>query len=333
MAFRPAGDPSFAVSPALHEILTAVAENRRDAYPLMAAYGRDAIVKPAYERAERVWAREIRPAYGKTLSAVVQSARNAAASAPAEAAATAADLRAAADALEQRKAAIDTVTISHDTHVDASLDSDWWFTVQGKAAYAGAVIASIRDQLDAVLGVASGATADIQRTLTLQARLQDEIKTAQDRLKEQFTAQRSQLASLSGFGGALPVDLASFIGLFPLVLGLVLGLLLLRAAEERRQAALAAADLAGSPDAEPATRQWLIRQALGASGWLPPAALTLALALAGAAWVWFAGTQVQGLQPAPVLRPETSALLGSAAITAAALWDIVAVWRLARARV
>lgn len=320
-----------AVDPALHAVLTAIAEQQQQAYPAMTAYGRDEIVIPAYRQAQRTWDQDIRPYYTGALTALIKSARAAAANAPHEAKATADSLRTAAGELEKRLSEIEAIALRHDQLVDDSLSSDWWFTVEGKAAYAGAVTTSIKEQLDSILGVASGASKEIQQTLALQARLRGEIKTAQESLKEQFNAQRAQLTSLSGFGGVLPVDLVSFIGLFPLVLGLVLGLLLLRAAEERRQAAQAAADLTAAADADPEARQWLIRQVLGANGWLLTTFLTLAIAIAAAAWVWFAGRQVLGVEPPPVLSSDLSTLLGAGVIAVAALWDLAAVFRLVRA--
>lgn len=320
-----------AVDPALHAVLTAIAEQQQQAYPAMTAYGRDEIVIPAYQQAQRSWDQDIRPYYTGALTALIKSARAAADNAPHEAKTTADSLRTAAGELEKRLSEIKAIALRHDQLVDDSLSSDWWFTVEGKAAYAGAVTTSIKEQLDSVLGVASDASREIQQTLALQAQLRGETKTAQERLKEQFNAQRAQLTALSGFGGVLPVDLVSFIGLFPLVLGLVLGLLLLRAAEERRQAAQAAADLTAAADADPEARQWLICQVLGANGWLLTTFLTLAIAIAAAAWVWFAGEQVLGVEPAPVLRPGLSALLGAGVIAVAALWDLAAVFRLARA--
>ena len=68
---------------------------------------------------------------------------------------------------------------------------------------------------------------------------------------------------MSGTAGVVPVDLASFIGLFPLVLGLVLGFMLWRAGEARHQGALAAADLARAAPEAADTRAWLARRLLG----------------------------------------------------------------------
>ena len=57
----------------------------------------------------------------------------------------------------------------------------------------------------------------------------------------------------------IPVDLASFIGLFPLVIGLVMGFMMLRVGQARREGAQATADLADAAPEDAETRDWLAR--------------------------------------------------------------------------
>ncbi|SME88269.1 hypothetical protein SAMN06265365_10178 [Tistlia consotensis] len=331
------GPPPPAVPPELKPILQALAADAQDAGERLVAYARQQIVAAAYAHAQADWSREIRPAYLSALAATAATARQAAdeaarsASGPAAQTAamqTATALRAAADELDSQRAAVEAIEIRHDKAVDEALGGDWWRTVGGKIDYGQAVKDSITAQMRQIGEVATAPVAGIRKILALQQGLRDALGKRQERLEKQFAEQRSQLAALSGTSGAIPVDLVSFIGLFPLVLGVVLGLLLLRAGQARREAALAAADLALAAPEERETRSWLARRALGGSA--PGAlAVTAALALAALLWIALAARQLADCPMTPPLAPWTSGALAALLVLAGAFWDAAAIRRLA----
>ena len=165
--------------------------------------------------------------------------------------------------MSAQRAILEAIVLRHDHVVDEALGTDWWRTVEGKGAYADAVAQSVAGQMDAIMQTAQAPSEAIRAALALQEELRDALVLRQEELAQQFAEQRAQLASLSGTAGVVPVDLASFIGLFPLALGLVLGFMLWRAGEARHQGSLAAADLARAAPEAADMRAWLARRLLG----------------------------------------------------------------------
>jgi hypothetical protein len=315
-------------SPELQKILAALAAGE-PAWEQLIAYARREIVEAAYARAEREWSRHIRPAYLRALAASTESARRVAEQAPEAAAPTAAALRAAADAMSEQRAVLEAIVLRHDHVVDEALGTDWWRTVEGKGAFADAVAQSVAEQMDAIMQSAQAPSAAIRTTLLLQEELRDTLVLRQEELEQQFAEQRTQLASLSGTAGVVPVDLASFIGLFPLVLGLVLGFMLWRAGQARQQGALAAADLARAAPDDPDTRAWLARRVLGGGDATTPLLVTAALAAGALLWIALAAWQVAHSPNDPPLAPWTSGTLAALVVLVAAGWDAAAIRRLA----
>jgi hypothetical protein len=201
--------------------------------------------------------------------------------------------------------------------------------VPGKGAYADAVGQSVADQMAAVLQTAQAPSAAIEEAQALQEELRGALVRKQEELAEQFAEQRKQLASLSGAAGVVPLDLVSFIGLVPLVLGLVLGFVLWLAGQARRQAAQAAADLAGAVPEDRQTRDWLARRVLGAGNGLGPLLATAGLAIGALLWIALATWQVAGSPIVPPLSPWTSGVLAILLVLAAAGWDGIAIRQLA----
>ena len=315
-------------SPELQEILAALAAGEA-AWDQLIAYARRDIVEAAYARAEREWSRHIRPAYLRALAASTESARRVAGQAPESAAQTAAALHAAADAMSEQRAILEAIEISHDHVVDEALGTDWWRTVEGKGAYADAVAQSVAEQMDAIMQTAQAPSETIRTTLALQEELRDVLLRRQDELAQQFAEQRAQLASLSGTAGVVPVDLASFIGLFPLVLGLVLGFMLWRAGEARHQGSLAAADLARAAPEDADTRAWLARRMLGGGDAHAALLVTVVLAAGMLLWIGLAAWQIAASPGDPPLAPWTSGTLAAVVVLVAAAWDVAAIQRLA----
>ncbi len=319
--------PSF--GPELQPILQAIGADNPEGYERLIEFARSTIVKQAYADAQGEWNRTIRPAYLFALKETGDTARRLAEHAPAGNAKIAAELLAAADKLSDQQGRIEALEIRHDAGVDAALGSDWWHTVQGKGAFRDAVSESIHAQLSEIGAIAAAPSASITQAIALQEALRDELKAQQARLEAQYGEQRKQLASLSGISGVIPVDLASFIGLFPLVLGLVLGLLMLRGGEARREAAQAAADLAQAAPEDRETRLWLAARAMGAKRAQGPVAAAVIAAVTVIAWIVLAGLQVAGSTAAAPLSPWLSGAIAVMLVAAATGWDVMSMRRLA----
>lgn len=315
--------------PELAPVLEALAAKKPGAYDQLIAFARSNIVEAAYARVQRDWINRIRPLYVSVLAKAEVGARQAAEDARELATTTTAALVEAADELAAKRAAVEAIEISHDSSVDEALGSDWWRTVEGKGAFADAVAASIDQQMRNIVEIAAAPSAVIGKTLALQRDLRDKLVTRQEQLEQQFVDQRKQLATLSGATGVVPVDLASFIGLFPLVLGLVLGLLLLRAGQARREAALAAADLALAAPEDKESRVWLARRVLGGGGALGPLLTIASLALGAILWIALAAVQVANSPTEAPLAPWVSGALSAVVVLAATVWDAIAIRRLA----
>jgi hypothetical protein len=326
--YDPAGNPDPYVAPELEPILAALAAGE-PAWERLIDYARTDIVEEAYASAQRDWSQRIRPAYLAALAAAADSTRAVAGQAPASVAPIAAALRAAADRMIEQRAALEALELRHDHVVDEALGTDWWRTVPGKGAYADAVGQSVADQMYAVLQTAQAPSAAIEEAQALQEELRGALVRKQEELAEQFAEQRKQLASLSGAAGVVPIDLVSFIGLFPLVLGLVPGFVLWLAGQARRQAAQAVADLAGAVPEDRQTRDWLARRVLGAGNGLGPLLATTGLAIGALLWIALATWQVAGSPIVPPLSPWTSGVLAILLVLAAAGWDGIAIRQLA----
>jgi hypothetical protein len=328
-AYPPPGSTGpFVGSPELQKILAALAAGE-PAWERLIVYARRDIVEAAYARAEWEWSERIRPAYLSALAASTESARRVAGQTPASAAQTVAALHDAADQMAEQRAILEAIVLRHDHVVDEALGTDWWHTVQGKSAYADAVTQSVADQMQAIMQTAKAPSDAIRTTLALQEELRQTLVLRQEELEQQFAEQREQLATLSGTAGVVPVDLVSFIGLFPLVLGLVLGFMLWRAGQARRQGALAADDLTRAAPGDADTRAWLARRVLGGGDALTPSLVTVVLAAGALLWIALAAWQIAHSPSDPPLAPWTSGALAALAVLVAVGWDLAAIRRLA----
>jgi hypothetical protein len=191
------------------------------------------------------------------------------------------------------------------------------------------VAQSVADQMHAILQTAQAPSDAIRTAVALQEELRDALVLRQEELEQQFAEQRAQLATLSGTAGVVPVDLASFIGLFPLVLGLVLGFMLWRAGQARHQGALAAADLSRAAPEDADTRAWLAMRVLGGGDAMAPALVTVALAAGALLWIALAAWQIAASPGDPPLAPWASGALAALVVLVAAGWDLAAIRRLA----
>jgi hypothetical protein len=320
--------PGMVVSPELQAILEDLAAGE-EAWDKLIAYARRDIVEAAYARAERDWSGRIRPVYLGALAASIESARRVAGQAPEGTAQTVAALQAAADQMAAQRAVLEAIVLRHDRVVDEALGTEWWRTVEGKGAFADAVAQSVADQMSAIMRTAQAPSDAIRTALALQEELRAGLALRQGELERQFADQRAQLATLSGTAGVVPVDLVSFIGLFPLVLGLVLAFMLWRAGQARRQGALAADDLARAAPGDADTRAWLTRRMLGGGDALMPALVTGALAAGVLFWIALAAWQIAQSPDDPPLAPWVNGTLAGLAVLVAAGWDLAAIRQLA----
>lgn len=331
---RPSASPSSGpppqvyINPVLGSILAAIESREPDAPAQLTAYAKQMIVDPAYERAQRNWDRNIRPPYLAALDSAAAAARKAAAALPENSEA----LESAAAAMEVERAAVSTLVISPDQRLDETFESDWWGTTGGKTVFADAIVSTISEQLtgDELLGQPFAAVGD---ALNRQQAVRTSLLEKRDALEQQFTEQRKQLAALAGASAVVPIDLRSFIGLFPLVLGLVLGFAMLRVGQARREAAQALEDLASiASSAERESHLWLGRRVLGGRSDATAPSLETGL-FTGLVVIWIVWSAVSILSSPlePPIGPAVSALLGSALIIVAAAWDIGASRKLAAA--
>lgn len=324
----PARGSTIGFSPALRSVLEAIADQEPDAYERLVDYARRDIVEAAYGEVQRRWAHFLRPAYLQDLESMLAQVRGAVDEADSFAQATIGELRAAAAELQSRRDRLATLEIRPDAEVDAAVGTDWWRTVEGKGTFADAVAESIAEQMRDVSTAAAAPAATLERILDLQQKLRAELETRQEELERQFAQAQQNLATLSGAGGVLPIDLVASIGLFPLLVGLVLAALILRGAQARRQAALAAEELGTVAPSSLAMRRWLTRQALGGSSPATALLATVAVGLAVVAWISLAAAQISDSPLTPPLSPWRALALAVPAVIAALAWDAVMIWRL-----
>ena len=311
----------------LQPILEAVVAEEPDAMERLTDYARANIVEKAYAHAQAEWSERIRPTYLETLDAFLRQTRTAADGVPPGLSDTAAMLRKTATDISDARKGIEEIEITSDASVDAALGTDWWRTVQGKGAYADAIADSIQTRMMSIAEKASSPADAIRTSIKLQEKLRDQLIGRQKDLESQFNEQRKQLASLSGVTSAIPIDLASFIGLFPLVIGLVLGFMMMRVAQARQAGAQAAADLAGATSEDLETRRWLVRRLLG-GGTVTTALVAVSLAVGIIAWIGLAVLQVRDASIETPLPPWFSGLLAVLAVLLAAIRDIAAIRKL-----
>lgn len=314
----------------LSGILAIVRTDPAAASDRLSDWARVHIVKATYDDAQAEWDRAIRPDYLAALRAAGKSARAAAASAPESAAEIAKALARTSDDIEKRIDAVGEIAIRHDQALSEALGFDWWKTEGGKLRNAELVVDRIGSALADIANRASRPTETLHAALELQNRLRADLAQRQKLLETQFADQRARLAGLSGAGEFIPVDLEGFVGLFPLVIGLVMGVMLLRAGQARHEAATAAADLARASPApeDEAVRTWISQRMIGGSAPFPGSLATVAPAGAVVAWILLAAVQVAGSPARALIAPWTGAAVAVALVAAAAGWEVLAVRKL-----
>ena len=290
----------------LRAILNDMRAGDANAPERLAAYSRARIVDPAYERANSEWTSDIRPRYLRAVAEAKAAIGEMADSVPQ----SSAELSDAIDAVTAADQAIQAVEISPSNTIDQALGSDWWSTIGGKGAYADAVSESISSQMrvDTLFGKSID---DIQRSLQSQEKLRDALLSAQKDMEAQFADQRAQLTSLTGISGVVPVDIRTFIGLFPMILGLVIGVMILRLAEARRDAASSAHELIRIDAEDKDALRWLIKRTIAGSI-LGSATTEMAIiGFVSVGWIAFVAWQVQSSELKVLLSPIASATIGT----------------------
>lgn len=316
----------------LEGVLAALASGAPDAYERLTRYARESIVGTAYASAHREWTTNVRSAYLQVLDQVEHILRVLAKEATNAVSQEAQALSSAAEELAQTRATIEAIEIRPDHRVNEALGTDWWRTVSGKEQYADAVGVSIDNQMQSIAEASVAPAAAINSIRERQQALHSALSSRRAVLETQFAAQTKELATLSGASGVLPIDLKTFIGVFPLVLGVVLALLLLRIGQARHDAARATEELATAAPEDRETRQWLARRALGGDQSTGPVILTAFLAAGACLWIILAAIQlIASLVDPPVATPVACAA-GIALVLAAAGWDLRAIRQLDRAK-
>jgi hypothetical protein len=316
----------------LIQALEALDANASDADARMNRYAREEIVAAVYERAQSRWLSEVRPEYLRALTGIEQTARQLADQANVTLPEEARALLAAANALADARETINTIEISPNHHVDEALGTDWWRTVPGKGQYAEALTGSIEAQMQSITETASAAMNAIEVIRERQQTLHTALVKQREQLENQFNAQNKQLATLSGASGVLPIDLASFIQFFPLVIGVLLGLLLMRLSQARHDGAQATEALAMANPEDRMTRRWLARRVLGAERPAGPMLVTTVSAIAACLWVIFSAMQLTASSIKPPVSSLLTSVVGITLILAGAAWDLWGIRRLDRAQ-
>lgn len=315
----------------LATILEALAAGAPDARDRLKEWARQQIVAPAYTDAQATWDQEVRPHYLKAVDAALAGARRISSDAQALGADLAGALAGAAEDLAGQRKTVASIDIAPGQAQELPVGPEFWETVQGKQGYAQSVGSDVAQRLRALTGAAEAITEPLRRTMSAQKELQSQLLDQQEMLEKNFAEQRERLGSLTGGFDVLPLELGSFIALFPMILGLTLGLLVFWRAEARQEASYAAANLkAGSAD-ERALRAWLIWRALGGSS-LQATAEAIVFGLLGGVWVAIATRSLSGVPLAMPIPTMLAGSLGLLGILIPSAWDVAAIRRLSAER-
>jgi hypothetical protein len=267
----------------------------------------DAIIAPAFRRANDAWASGHSPGIAdraEQLDAQLESAVEVAS--------------AASDQLTNlRKSVAALRDASQGLTFAPPQGSGWWRTVAGKEAsirgMVGAMMQSSGDitrQQDALQTAKDKASAAIAES----ERRAEEVTKRQAELEEQAKALEAQLGAIGEPLKVISVRLSLLVPLLPLVIGIGMAALALWRAESLRRMSVAAA-LVEDPSQKHVIRHWLQAAASGSAPLL--AAWQVAAGTVAAVWVLMAWQSSRLLPAAP---------LSSGGIAAAALAVIVAAW-------
>jgi hypothetical protein len=332
--FQSTGErPGPAFDTKLEGILQALAGREPDAGGRLKKWAHKNIVAPTYADVQKRWQERIRPNYLKALDEVEAGARGIAQELTAIEsyaidAETSAAMLAAAEALGKQRALMVGLEIAPSRTEAVPVSPDFWETVEGKHDYAQEIGEAVSQRLRALTEAAEGMPAPLHRTLELQKELRTDLLIQQEKLEKRFAQQQKRLASLTGTSDLLPLDLAGFVALFPLIVGLVLGLILLSWAEARRDAAGAAASLDPQDIDEGRLSAWMIRRVLGEGGGRGAAEAAALLAIGAIVWVIFSARQVGGVVKELPIPAALAAGIAVLIITVACGWDLMAIRRL-----
>jgi hypothetical protein len=325
--------PGPAFDTKLDGILQALAGREPDTGDQLKNWAHKNIVAPTYAGVQKRWEEQIRPNYLKALDEAETGARGIAEKLAAIESdkidtETAAAMTAAADELGIQRTLIAGLDIAPSRTEAVPVAPDFWETVEGKHDYAQEISEAVSQRLRALTEAAQGMPDPLHKTLELQEKLRSDLLTRQNDLKDQFKQQQKRLTSLTGTSDLLPLDLAGFVALFPLIVGLVLGLILLSWAGARREAAEASAGLDPQEVDEGRLSAWLIRRALGEGGGRGAAEAAALLAIGAIVWVIFSARQVGGVVEELPMPTVFMAGIGVLTITVACVWDLMAIRRL-----
>ncbi|HUF56769.1 MAG TPA: hypothetical protein VMM55_09445 [Thermohalobaculum sp.] len=330
-AQMPPSDASQPVDdPELNRLLVAVVDGEPGAGERLEEWAVEQIVRPAYARVEERWEQDVLPEYLQALDATVEGARQVADEAKISAPDIAAQLGEAADTLLAKREDVEQVDVAPGETGLVPVDPGFWQTVEGKRSVADQIQQAVAERFHELSGVADGIAAPITRALELQQDLRAQMQEKQMDLEAQFAAQRARLSSITG-SDVLPVELDAFVALFPLFLGLILGLLMMRRADARGEAAAAAAALQAAPDDERAVGHWLVGRAFG-GGAGGAETETIALGTGAALWIALAAYAAAGIIRDPPIPVLLAAIVGVLSVLFASARDLNAIRRLEAVR-
>lgn len=262
-------------------------------------YITDAIIMPAFDRANESWASERLPALVTSAARLDGSIEGAAKSASA-AAAPLNELQTAVRALREQAERFRFVPPS---------GSDWWRSVAGKETSIAAMFQAMNQGIHSIGQRHGELRAAQQQAASAIAETQARAKDAAARLAELEQQARDLQAQLGEIGQPLKVisvRLSVLAPLLPLVIALAIGALLLWRAESLRRMSFAVTLVANDVEGN-VLRRWLAAAAGGSARLV--AMREIALGAVAIAWVAAAWLSVRAL-PAPLM--SDGALVGIA---------------------
>jgi hypothetical protein len=202
----------------------------------------------------------------------------------------------------------------------------WWATALGKGAAGASISADILAFQAPLMQELQGLADAVASVAEAQKALSEEYAKRLEAIRQAFAAQVETLSSLSEPLGVLRLDLARFVPVAPLMIGLLVGALAcwIGIAQGRLAALLDWAQDHGEIGIDQLA---LLGRATGLPGAPPPSAggpraavLPALVAAAGIAWVLIAGGEAAALEGWPAVWPQTAigiaAVLGGAAYLA-----------------
>ena len=213
------------LGPTIVEIAEDINSGSETAQGKLTSFAKSNIVNPVYEDIGGIWENNLKPDYLEALKEAEASTENLINSNLKNSDA----LQASLDSIVSARTTLETFSISPDNTIDQSLETEWWHTVSGKMDYAAALNNQVESKLMSVRTAAEDPIKELKAILEKQKTIRDSLAEEQAEVQELFETQLGQITNFMGVGGIVPIDFLVFIGLYPLILGLIPGFFMFRA--------------------------------------------------------------------------------------------------------